>query len=257
MIGGCGSRANQKWPVVGVASPNPSGDPSWKPPPASARARHNTPGEPRGAQVLQRTGGARPQARTAGADPKPPASLTFHRNGLGLARSWSSNLNAKARASTAGAVTMRASAPKFEWIKVCSAREAPMVEGTKSVVAAGLDLCLVAASNRQVFCVSNKCPPLNQPTSQGKVVGMTIEEPLYGTRFNLKTGEVDGDWCPSFLGKAFGWLFAPQALATYDCRVSAGGNIEVRLDVNSKAQFEEDYWKGILDAKGKATGEYY
>ena len=36
-----------------------------------------------------------------------------------------------------------------------------------------------------------------------------------------------------------------------------GGYIEVLVDVNAKAEFEKKYWKGILDAQGKADGGYY
>jgi hypothetical protein len=36
-----------------------------------------------------------------------------------------------------------------------------------------------------------------------------------------------------------------------------GGFIEVLVDVNAKAEFEKKYWKGILDAQGKADGGYY
>jgi hypothetical protein len=31
----------------------------------------------------------------------------------------------------------------------------------------------------------------------------------------------------------------------------------VFIDRNLKAQFESKYWAGLLDAQGKATGDYY
>uniref|UniRef100_A0A7S1U5Q0 Rieske domain-containing protein n=1 Tax=Phaeomonas parva TaxID=124430 RepID=A0A7S1U5Q0_9STRA len=151
---------------------------------------------------------------------------------------------------------MAAPKPKFEWVQVCSKQQVPRVGGTKRVEAAGLDLCLVGGGDGQVYCVSNKCPPLNQPASQGVIEGKTIQDPLYGTSFSLVDGSVQGDWCPNLLGKAFGWLFAPTELGTFGCRVS-GNIVEVQVDVNAKAEFESGYWAGVLDAKGKATGEYY
>ena len=36
-----------------------------------------------------------------------------------------------------------------------------------------------------------------------------------------------------------------------------GGFVEILLDVDAKADFEKAYWKGILDAQGKADGGYY
>lgn len=37
----------------------------------------------------------------------------------------------------------------------------------------------------------------------------------------------------------------------------AGGVMQVLVDVNARAQYETKYWKGILDASGKADGGYY
>jgi hypothetical protein len=36
-----------------------------------------------------------------------------------------------------------------------------------------------------------------------------------------------------------------------------GNSIQVQINVNAKAQFEENYWRGILDAQGKQDGAYY
>jgi len=33
--------------------------------------------------------------------------------------------------------------------------------------------------------------------------------------------------------------------------------IEVLVDADAKADFEKRYWKGVLDASGKANGGYY
>ena len=33
--------------------------------------------------------------------------------------------------------------------------------------------------------------------------------------------------------------------------------IQVEVDVNYKAAYESNYWRGILDAQGKTDGGYY
>ena len=72
-------------------------------------------------------------------------------------------------------------------------------------------------------------------------------------------GSVVGDWCPfpPFLGPVIlGNLAPPEKVATFPVRAK-GNNIEVFVDRNLKERFESKYWAGLLDAKGKATGEYY
>ena len=36
-----------------------------------------------------------------------------------------------------------------------------------------------------------------------------------------------------------------------------GGQVQVQINVNAKAQFESKYWRGVLDAQGKVDGGYY
>jgi hypothetical protein len=43
----------------------------------------------------------------------------------------------------------------------------------------------------------------------------------------------------------------------YPVRKTLGGNIEVLINVNAKAQFEQKYWRGVLDSQGKVDGGYY
>jgi nitrite reductase/ring-hydroxylating ferredoxin subunit len=104
--------------------------------------------------------------------------------------------------------------------------------------------------------LGDKCPPVNQPLSFGKVgTDGTISDPVLGTKFSLKTGEVV-QWCPSGIGKVLGGLFDPVGVPTYPVKAK-GQTVEVQVDVNYKANFEADYWTGILDAQGKASGRYY
>ena len=89
--------------------------------------------------------------------------------------------------------------------------------------------------------------------------GSTIVCPLHKSAFSLETGDVVGDWCPfpPILGPLIlGNLAPPERVATFPVRAK-GQNIEVFVDRNLKERFESGYWTGLLDAKGKATGDYY
>jgi hypothetical protein len=75
----------------------------------------------------------------------------------------------------------------------------------------------------------------------------------------LDPGDVVGDWCPfpPILGPLIlGNLAPPEKVSTFPVRAK-GQTIEVFIDRNLKERFESKYWAGILDAQGKATGEYY
>jgi hypothetical protein len=75
----------------------------------------------------------------------------------------------------------------------------------------------------------------------------------------LFVGEPVGDWCPfpPIVGPLIlGKLSPPRNLATFPIR-SKGSNIEVFVDRNLKLRYESKYWSGLLDAQGKATGDYY
>ncbi len=116
----------------------------------------------------------------------------------------------------------------------------------------------------------------------GKVdeAGQTLTDPQWGTKYSLVNGDVVGKWCPSppLIGSLIGALFPPQGVWVPEVRES-GGYIEVKLDVDvsirrnyvqttvffnltdsllqAKVEFEKKFWKGILDAQGKADGGYY
>lgn len=82
--------------------------------------------------------------------------------------------------------------------------------------------------------------------------------PLHGTAFDLGTGKLTGAWCPSppIIGPLTGALKAPRDLPVFPVR-QRGGSIEVFVDLNARARFDSGFWKGILDAQGKADGGYY
>jgi nitrite reductase/ring-hydroxylating ferredoxin subunit len=134
--------------------------------------------------------------------------------------------------------------------------ELPKPGGATSGVAGGLAICIAVDKSGSVYALGDKCPPINQPLSFGKVDGDTIQDPVLGTKFSLKTGQVVGKWCPSGIGFLIGGAFTPEGVPTYPVKKS-GKNLEVAVDVNAKFNFEANYWSGILDAQGKDNGKYY
>lgn len=92
---------------------------------------------------------------------------------------------------------------------------------------------LLTELDGEVLAVSNKCTHLGLPLvgktafMQGKIADSCIVCPAHNTAFSLKTGEVVGEWCPSFpslpiIGKGT----SPKPLPTYQVRVTDGA-IEV------------------------------
>mmetsp|Transcript_1887 Transcript_1887/g.1166 ORF Transcript_1887/g.1166 Transcript_1887/m.1166 type:complete len:184 (+) Transcript_1887:109-660(+) len=147
--------------------------------------------------------------------------------------------------------------PKLQFVPCISKDELPGPGKATSGVAGGLAICIAVDEKGSVFALGDKCPPINQPLSFGKVADGCIQDPVLGTKFNLKTGAVaEGDWCTSPIGKIVGGLFEPAGVPTYSCKTK-GSVVEVQVDVNYKAAFESQYWSGILDAQGKSNGKYY
>jgi nitrite reductase/ring-hydroxylating ferredoxin subunit len=157
------------------------------------------------------------------------------------------------------ASTTSLSAAKFKsvvkYVPVLPLDQLPKPGSATSGVAGGLAICIAVDQKGSVYALGDKCPPVNQPLSFGKVSGNTIQDPVLGTTFNLKTGAVES-WCPSGIGKLIGGAFTPEGVPTYPVRKS-GKNLEVAVDVNYKFNYEANYWSGILDAQGKADGKYY
>lgn len=104
---------------------------------------------------------------------------------------------------------------------------------------------------------SNKMPPTGQPTTFASVEGDCLVEPITSTKFALKSGKQTGPWCPGGIGKLIiGRLVSPTDLDTFSVR-KQGNKLQALINVNAKAQFESNYWRGILDAQGKVDGGYY
>jgi nitrite reductase/ring-hydroxylating ferredoxin subunit len=146
---------------------------------------------------------------------------------------------------------------KLQYVNVIPLKDLPKPGSATSGVAGGLAICIAVDPRGGIYALGDKCPPVNQPLSFGKVnADGTIEDPVLGTKFSLKTGEVVGNWCPSGIGKLLGGLFPPTGVPVYPVKQS-GGFVQVQVDVNYKFNFEAGYWKGVLDAQGKADGKYY
>ena len=146
--------------------------------------------------------------------------------------------------------------PKLQYVPCITSDELPAPGKATSGIAGGLAICIAVDEKGAVYALGDKCPPVNQPLSFGKVAEGTIQDPVLGTKFSLKTGEVVGEWCPSGIGKLLGGLFDASGVPTYPVK-SQGGTVQVQVDVNYKANFESQYWSGVLDAQGKANGKYY
>jgi len=145
---------------------------------------------------------------------------------------------------------------KLAYVPCISLKKLPKPGKATSGVAGGLAICIAVDEGGSVYALGDKCPPVGQPLSFGKVSQGTIEDPVLGTKFNLKTGAVSGAWCPAGIGKLLGGLFDPAGVPTFSVK-KQGANLMVQVDVNAKAAFEQNYWSGMLDAQGKANGKYY
>ena len=142
-----------------------------------------------------------------------------------------------------------------KFVPACAVSECLPGRAT-SAICGGLDICVAIDSDGSIFAVGNKAPVVGTPMAAGQVRNGQIKDPLTGTAFDLKTGEVRGPWCPNF---PFSLLFSgiePTGLPVFKVK-KEGSSVCVEVNVAAKAQFEQGYWKGILDAQGKADGGYY
>merc|ERR1712051_509591 len=113
-------------------------------------------------------------------------------------------------------------APSLKYVPCISTADLPKPGSATSGVAGGLAICIAVDPKGAVYALGDKCPPVNQPLSFGKVdTDGTIADPVLGTKFSLKTGEVEA-WCPSGLGKLIGGIFEPTGVPTFKVRQSSG-----------------------------------
>jgi len=156
-------------------------------------------------------------------------------------------------------LSMKAIGKKEEWVAVLKSKDIAAGD-LIPVEVDGLALLIAANLDGKIFAVANSCPHLGTPLENGRLgEGSTIVCPLHKSAFSLESGEVVGDWCPfpPILGPlVLGNLAPPEKLSTFPVR-SKGATVEVFVDRNLKERFESKYWTGLLDAKGKASGDYY
>ena len=125
-----------------------------------------------------------------------------------------------------------------------------------SAICAGLDICVAVDTDGSVYALGNKSPVLGTPMAAGSVRDGLIRDPLTGSSFDVKTGELVGAWCPNFPFNILFSIIEPTSLPVFKVK-TGGGAVSVEVDVNAKTNFESGYWKGILDAQGKTDGGYY
>ncbi|CAM9774649.1 unnamed protein product [Ectocarpus fasciculatus] len=169
-------------------------------------------------------------------------------------------LPARTRAQASQApLSMAAARSNEQWVPILPIDEAPTPGTAKSIYVADLDLCVAADERGLLYVLGNKCPPANQPLSFSLVSNNVIKDPVLGTKIDIETGDVI-EWCPNLLGKLLSPILGAQpenaGVQTFVVR-QKGGNLEAKINVNAKAEFEKSYWTGILDAQGKADGGYY
>mmetsp|Transcript_5521 Transcript_5521/g.9725 ORF Transcript_5521/g.9725 Transcript_5521/m.9725 type:complete len:148 (-) Transcript_5521:137-580(-) len=120
---------------------------------------------------------------------------------------------------------------RMAWTGAGSASALDSAEGSKLVVSIAGQKVLLKKLDGQVYAVSNKCSHLGLPL-EGKILKASYDDSCvtcaaHGTSFDIKTGEVKGDWCPklpSFLAN----IKKPAPLPTFPCRV-VDGAIEVDI----------------------------
>ena len=145
---------------------------------------------------------------------------------------------------------------KQEWVafaKASDCKPGTIISGFRK----GQEIAIITTEKGKLYACSNRLPPVGQPATTAGLFDDVIVEPITATAFNLKNGKVEGTWCPSPIGKlVFSWLVAPNDAIMFPVKKS-GNDIQVRIDVNAKAKFEQKYWRGVLDAQGKVDGGYY
>jgi len=128
----------------------------------------------------------------------------------------------------------------------------------KGVFTAGQSIVVACDYDGQVYAAANICPHLGTPLDNGSVGDGNIVCAQHKSSWSLSTGELAGEWCPfpPLIGPLLGKLSAPQNLSVFSVREN-NGYIEALIDIDLKSDFESKYWTGLLDARGKASGEYY
>jgi len=118
-------------------------------------------------------------------------------------------------------------------MKVLTTKTALAAEGGRTVVKLESgDKILIQMYEGEVYAVSNKCSHLGLPL-QGKVMNAGLDDgcvvcAAHGTKFDLATGAVKGEWCPKLPNLPLIGKGPPEkALPTYKVNITEAGEIEV------------------------------
>ncbi len=143
------------------------------------------------------------------------------------------------------------------WVELLSTSEIGPGE-LKSVMVASQSILVSCDYDGQVYASTNVCPHLGTPLIDGSIGDGVLTCTQHKSSWELATGKLAGEWCPfpPLVGPLLGKLQGPRELAVFPVR-ETNGKIEALLDIKAKEKFEADYWRGLLDATGKATGDYY
>lgn len=60
------------------------------------------------------------------------------------------------------------------------------------VEAGGTDLCLARTADGGLHCIGDVCTHEEYSLSEGELLGFDVECPAHGSRFDVRTGRVDG-----------------------------------------------------------------
>merc|ERR1712151_253474 len=136
--------------------------------------------------------------------------------------------------------------PALAWLKMGFKEGGLTPTELRAVNLGGVDVLVGKSEAGKLFCVSNLCPHLGTPMSEGAdVIGDTIVCPLHGSSWNVGDGELL-EWCPSppIIGPLTGLVIEKKNLFIFESRTSFLGNeVEVLVDTNAKKAYEADYWK--------------
>jgi nitrite reductase/ring-hydroxylating ferredoxin subunit len=106
----------------------------------------------------------------------------------------------------------------------------------------GVTMCIAVDPHGAVFALADQCPPVGKSLSLSKVNSDgTIQDPVLGTKFCLRTGHVVGEWCPDGIGRLFASISNPEAVATFPLK-QKGRSLTVEIDAGEDVHFESNYW---------------
>mmetsp|Transcript_71939 Transcript_71939/g.131742 ORF Transcript_71939/g.131742 Transcript_71939/m.131742 type:complete len:293 (-) Transcript_71939:63-941(-) len=119
--------------------------------------------------------------------------------------------------------------PSKEWATFSSTEELQPGEIVSGVINAQ-EIAVACNKKGELFALSNTLPPTGQPATQGLLQNNVIVEQWSGTAFNLATGEVQGEWCPSLFGQLIlSQLNKPQNITVFPAR-KQGDIVQVLVD---------------------------